>query len=247
MLRSIIFVGCLAALILPAKSQQLAQPADTACGGDAVGAVTVASVTDGRTFLTADGREVRLAGIEAPGPKAALEALTAGTAVTLRRAGADRYGRIMAYASVAGAPVQQTLLAEGQAFVASRAGPKPCAAPLFAAEQIARAARRGLWADPELGPKSAANRDEVSRSKGRFALIEGRVLSVRSSGGAIYLNFGRYYTRDFSVLMLKRNAARFPFVPEDLEGKRVLVRGIVDMRRGPLIEAERPEQIELIE
>jgi endonuclease YncB( thermonuclease family) len=240
MLRSIIFVGCLAASILPAAGQQ-------ACDGGVIGTVTAAAVTDGRTFRTADGREVRLAGIETPGPTAALAALIAGKAVALRRAGPDRYGRILAYASVAGAPVQRTLLAQGQAFVASRAGAKPCAAALFAAEQAARAARRGLWADPELGPKSAANRDQISRSRGRFALVEGRVLNVRTSGGAIYLNFGRYYTRDFSVLMLKRNVARFPFVPKDLEGKRVLVRGIVDMRRGPLIEAERPEQIELIE
>jgi hypothetical protein len=72
-------------------------------------------------------------------------------------------------------------------------------------------------------------------------------LSVRESGGAIYLNFGRYYTRDFSVMLLKRNAARFAFMAKDLEGRRIRVRGVVEMRRGPFIEAERPEQIELIE
>jgi endonuclease YncB( thermonuclease family) len=243
MLRSIIFVGCLAASILPAAA---AMP----CGGETVGDVTVAAVTDGRTFRTTDGREVRLAGIEAPGDKAALEALVAGQAVTLKKAGTgkDRYGRIAAYGYAGGeASIQQQLLETGHAYVAARVGSKPCAAALFAAEQIARRANSGLWADPELGPKSAANRDEISRLQGRFVVVEGRILSVRDSGGAIYLNFGRYYTRGFSVMMLRRNAARFGFAPKELEGKRIRVRGVVEMKRGPLIEAERPEQIELIE
>jgi endonuclease YncB( thermonuclease family) len=242
MLRSIIFVGCLAASILPSAAQE-------ACDGEIIGTVTAASATDGRTFLTTDGREVRLAGIEAPGSKAALEALIAGKAVILKKAGSgtDRYGRIVAYGQNGEASIQRQLLEAGQAYAAARIGTKPCAAALSAAEQIARKAHSGLWANPELGPKSAANRDEISRLKGRFALVEGRVRGVRESRGAIYLNFGRYYTRDFSTVILKRNAKRFAFTPKDLEGKRVLVRGVVEMRRGPQIEAERPEQIETIE
>jgi endonuclease YncB( thermonuclease family) len=248
MLRSIIFVGCLAASIFPATAQQAASPLE-ACGGEIIGTVAAASVTDGRTFRTLDGREVRLAGIEAPGPKAALEALIAGKAVTLRKAGSgtDRYGRIVAYGRDGDASIQRQLLETGNAYVAARVDSRPCAAALFAAEQIARKANSGLWANVELGPKSALNRDEISRLKGRFALVEGRVLGVRESGGAIYLNFGRYYTRDFSAMVLKRNAARFAFTPKDMEGKRVLVRGVVEMRRGPFIAAERPEQIETIE
>jgi endonuclease YncB( thermonuclease family) len=240
MLRFIIFVACLAAPILPVAAQP--------CGGEIIGAVTVASVSDGRSFKTTDGREVRLAGIETPGQKTALEALIAGKAVTLKKAGStDRYGRIVAYGSVGGPSIQQQLLGTGNAYVAARIGSKPCATALLASEQIARKASSGLWANAELGPKSAANRDEISRVEGRFAVVEGQVLSVRESGGAIYLNFGRYYTRDFSVMLLKRNAARFAFTAKDLEGRRIRVRGVVEMRRGPFIEAERPEQIELIE
>jgi endonuclease YncB( thermonuclease family) len=243
MLRFIIFVGCVAASILPATAQE------TACGGETTGPVTVASVTDGRTFLTADRREVRLAGIETPGPKTALAALIAGKSVTLKRAGSgeDRYGRIVAYAEAGGTLVQARLLREGHAYAAARIGSKPCADALFAAERAAREAKRGLWADPELGPKSAANRGDILRAKGQFAVIEGQVLSVRDSGGAIYLNFGTYYTRDFSVTVRKRNLARFAFAPRQLEGKRIRVRGVVETRRGPFIAAARPEQIELIE
>jgi hypothetical protein len=206
-------------------------------------------VTDGRTFLTTDRREVRLAGIETPGRKAALAALIAGKSVTLKKAGAgeDRYGRVVAYAEADGASLQAQLLREGAAYVAARIGSRPCADALFSAEKAAREAKRGLWADPELGPKSAANRDDILRAKGQFAVVEGRVLSVRDSGGAVYLNFGTYYTRDFSVTMLKRNLPQFAFAPKQLEGQRIRVRGFIEGRRGPFIEAARPEQIELIE
>lgn len=249
MARFIISGAAVVTLILLAGAPGRAQQA--ACGGEATGNAVVASVLDGRTFLTTDRREVRLAGIEAPGGKAALETQIGGKTVTLRRTGEDRYGRVVAHAELEGASVQQHLLRAGAAYVAANvatlAGPKPCADALFAAEAEARQAKRGLWADAELGPKSAANRDEILRAKGRFAVVEGRVLSVRESGGAVYLNFGTYYTRDFSVMLLTRNAPRFAFAPKELEGKRVRVRGVVEMRRGPFIEAARPEQIELIE
>jgi endonuclease YncB( thermonuclease family) len=242
MLRFIIFTGSVAASIFPAM-------AGMPCGGDVIGTVTAASVTDGRTFVTTDGREVRLAGIETPGPRAALATLIAGKAVSLEKAGSgeDRYGRIVAYGYLGDASIQQQLVGTGQAYAAARIGSKPCAAVLFTAEKAARQGRRGLWADPELGPKSAANRDEISRLQGRFAVIEGQVLSVRDGRGVIYLNFGRQYTREFSATVLKRNAARLELAPKDLEGKRVRVRGVVEMRRGPFIELERPEQIELVE
>jgi endonuclease YncB( thermonuclease family) len=244
MVRLIIYAGCVVALNVAGAVTAVAQPA---CSGDAIGTAVVASVTDGRSFKTRDGREVRLAGIATPGNASALGAAIAGKSVTLRRAGEDRYGRIVAYAEVDGASLQQRLLSAGAAYVRPPVGAKPCADALFAAERAARAAHLGLWADPELRPKSAANREEISRANGKFALIEGKILSVRESGGAIYLNFGRYYTRDFSVVIRKRDAKRFAIAPKLLQDKRILVRGVVEMRRGPLIEAKWPEQIELID
>jgi hypothetical protein len=47
------------------------------------------------------------------------------------------------------------------------------------------------------------------RAKGHFALVEGKILNVGEFGAAIYLNFGRRYTRDFSVMILRRNARLF--------------------------------------
>jgi hypothetical protein len=75
-------------------------------------------------------------------------------------------------------------------------------------------------------------------------------LSVRESGATIYLNFGRRYTTDFSAMIPRRNARQFTaagIVPRQLQDKRIRVRGVVEGRNGPVIEASRPEQIELIQ
>jgi len=85
--------------------------------------------------------------------------------------------------------------------------------------------------------------------RGRFALVEGKVLSVRESGATIYVNFGRRRTRDFSVIILRRLGRAFAAAglePTSLAGRRIRVRGRVEQRGGPIIAAEAPEQIELL-
>ena len=220
----------------------------------AVGAAKVAAVRDGRTLLLADGRELRLAAIEVTEQsRAALQALAAGRALRLAKLGPDRdrYGRLVAFAFAGSSQqsVQEMLLEDGQARVSARVGDKACADALLAAEARARAARRGLWADPNFAPLAAENWRRLQGERGRFALVEGKVLSVRESGGTIYVNFGRRWTRDFSVIILHRNARSFAaagLAPKALEGQRVRVRGWLERRRGPVIEADAPEQIELV-
>ncbi len=67
------------------------------------------------------------------------------------------------------------------------------------------------------------------------------------SGATIYVNFGRRWRRDFTVTILKRNARNFTAAglePKTLTGRRVRIRGWIEGRGGPWIEAARPEQIE---
>jgi len=232
--------------------------ADPPCTGTAAEPGTVAAVQDGRTLTLADGREVRLAGIEAPADGAALRALVDGQELRLTGTGNDRYGRLTAYASrpadtdtdTDAEPVQLALLAAGQARVSARIGGKTCAEALLAAEQGARAAGRGLWADPNSAPLSSENLTMISAAQGHFALIEGRVLSVRESGATIYVNFGRRWTRDFSVIIPKRARGGFAAAGIDikaLERRRIRVRGTIEQRSGPIVQAIAPEQIELID
>ncbi len=242
----------------------------TSCGGDEIARGTARRVIDGRTFVLDDGREVRLAAIEvpplpapqetdaAPGGMAAkdgLAALLAGAEIVLRRAEipTDRYGRIVAYAATprdGGRSVEADLIAAGLARVGTRVGNRACATELLGRENAAREAKLGLWSNSYYDLLDAANPAEVLAERGRFALVEGKVVSVRESGATIYVNFGRRWTEDFTVTILKRNARNFTAAglePKRLAGRRVRVRGWIEERGGPWIEAARPEQIELID
>jgi endonuclease YncB( thermonuclease family) len=225
------------------------------CGSTDAGSGTVTSVRDGRTVMLADGRELRLAGIEVAGPDAGgLQALVAGQTLRLESAGpgTDRYGRLVAFAYLPDAlrSVQKALLEQGQALVAARIADKACAEALLTAERVARTARRGQWVDPNFAPLSSENLPRLDAARGHFALVEGKVLSVRESGATIYMNFGRRWTRDFTVTLLKRQQRTFAAAGLDvkqLEGRRIRVRGWIERRGGPIIEAAAPEQIELVD
>ena len=238
---------------------------NTACKLAAQGTGTVRSVVDGRTLMLEDGREVRLAALEIAPPgdaagaraKDALATLAAGQTVELRGTGAaaetDRYGRVFAHVFLIGGPerwVEAELVGQGHARVSGRIGERACAAALFARERTARAGKLGVWADPYYGVRRAEDPAAVTAERGRFAIVEGKVLSVRESGPVIYVNFGRRWTQDFTVTIAKRNERSFTeagLEPKKLEGRRIRIRGWVEQRGGPWVEATRPEQIELAE
>jgi endonuclease YncB( thermonuclease family) len=264
-------IGALAAVLAAAAGIAQAQTAasapgstSSACKLSSIGSGTVASVADGRTLVLDDGREARLAAIEVAPPadaagaaaKAALEALVGGQAIELRGAGreTDRYGRLSAHAFVTGDKqerwVEAELVEHGHARVSGRVGERGCAAALLARERAARAAKLGLWADPYYVIRRAEDAAAVAAERGRFAIVEGKVLSVRESGGTIYVNFGRRWTQDFTVTIAKRNETTFAnagLEPKKLAGRRVRIRGWIEQRGGPWVEATRPEQIELAE
>jgi len=229
-----------------------AQAADP-CRLSAIGTGTVSAAADDGLLLE-DGRTVRLAGIEtAPGA----EFPQPGTAIVLKRVAtigeSDRYGRLNAqvFISESGSEhwLQADLVGSGQARVAARLGDIGCARALHAREQAARAGKLGLWADPYYVIGRAEDPAEVLKSRGRFALVEGKVVSVRESGGTIYVNFGRRWTEDFTVTIAKRNERAFSAAglePRLLAGRRVRIRGYVEERGGPWVEAAAPEQIEVI-
>ncbi len=270
--RDRVIVAALAAAVavgegFDAVAEQQSQPSST-CGSDIMARVTASRVSDGRTFVLADGREVRLAAIEVPplsqesgaAPNSAaardgLAALLAGAETVLKQAEpqqTDRYGRIVAYAFVTrdGSErlVQGDLLARGFARVAPRAGSHACTMELLSRESAARRAKLGLWAGSYYDSLDAENPAAVLAEQGRFALVEGKVVSVRESGATIYVNFGRRWSTDFTVTILKRNERSFAAAglePKKLSGRRIRVRGWIEERGGPWIEAVRPEQIEV--
>ena len=228
--------------------------AEDACKLEPLGTVEVVAVRDGRTLLLRDGSELRLAAIETPASgQATLAALAGRQTLTLKQLKADerdRYGRRVAFAFLPNSTqsLQVALLEQGQARVSARVGDKLCAEALLASERAARAANRGLWADPNFAPLPADHMAELTAKKGHFALVEGKVVSVRQSGSTIYVNFGRQWTQGFSVTIASRLGKAFAAAgvePKKLEGRRVRVRGWVEQRNAPIIDAAAPEQIEL--
>jgi endonuclease YncB( thermonuclease family) len=246
---------CIAAFVLGAIAPAVtgAALAASACSFEPQGEGRVSAVIDARSFRMDDGREVRLAGVEtvtADG-SAALGALIAGRNVTLRDEtdAPDRYGRQPAFVFVeqATTSVQHQLLAQGDALVSGAVADKACAAELSAAEAAARRARRGIWAD-RAAIKNAESAGEILARIGQFTVVEGKVLSVRQAGTTTYVNFGRRWTRDFAVTISRRVMATFEAAGlslKSLENKRIRVRGWIEARGGPRIEALRVGQIEM--
>lgn len=194
--------------------------------------------------------------------KAALDAMAGGDQVLLRQADAgldrnmDRYGRLVAYvyAQRDGVElfVQGALIEAGLARAAGRIDGKSCAEQLLAGEKTARAGKLGLWGDPYYEVVNADAPVDVLAQRGRFALVEGQVVSVRQSGATIYVNFGRRWSESFAVTISKRNERSFAAAGLDvmsLAGRRIRVRGWVEARGAdgnvPWMEALRPEQIEI--
>jgi len=229
------------------------------CAFEPQGEGRVAAVIDARSFRLADGREIRLAGIEPAvsattgrARTAALSAIIAGHDVTLRGQddGPDRYGRQVAFVFLAASEnlVQGLLLSQGEVLLSADVTDKDCAAALVAAEAEARQAKRGTWADASV-IKNAESPDDILTGIGRFTVVEGKVLSVRQAGATTYLNFGRNWTQDFAVTISRRMTPAIEaagLILKSLENKRIRVRGFVEARGGPRIEVLRVGQIEVL-
>jgi endonuclease YncB( thermonuclease family) len=227
------------------------------CALEPQGEGRVAAVVDTRSLRLEDGREIRLAGIARGGAdransRAALSAIAAGREVTLHGDddSPDRYGRQAAFVFVAGSQhsVQTELLRRGEALASVDITDKNCAAALAAAERTARDAKLGIWADTT-AIKNTESSGDILSAIGHFAVVEGRVLSVRQVGAITYLNFGRNWTRDFAATISRRIIPAFESAnlgPKSLENRRIRVRGVVSSRGGPRIELLRVGQVEVL-
>ncbi|MCZ6862293.1 MAG: thermonuclease family protein [Alphaproteobacteria bacterium] len=229
------------------------------------GAGIVKSVVDGDTLILTDGREIRLVGIQAPKlplgrrgfkawplageAKQALEKLTLGKRLTLSFGGRrmDRHGRWLAHLHTKSRLwVQGALLKEGMARVYSFADNRAVIAEMLALERESRAAKRGIWGNDFYQVLKA---EKIDRRRRGFQIVEGRVLKVAPTRRRTYLNFGRDWKRDFTIVIEARSRRAFPERGarlKKLEGKRVRVRGWLRWRNGPMLTATHPEQIEVL-
>ncbi len=227
-----------------------AEPAFTP-GGEA----QIREIVDATTLAVADGRSLRLVGVDAPlyGPlaqqaKAALAALIAGNVITLRFAGnpRDRQGRVLAQIYVGSVWVQGELIRRGLARVRGTADNRLGITDLLALERQARRYHRGIWSDRAYAVLSAA---DAARFAGTFQLVSFAVTDAAREAGRVFLRSGPDRQSAFALafdspaLALCRETGLDPLA---LKGKRILARGFIDGRLHPTIAIAFPEQIELL-
>lgn len=197
--------------------------------------VVVRWALDGDSLLLEDGRQVRLLGVNAPEigkdgqadqplARAARERsnrLTRGQSVRLQydQERFDRYGRTLAYVALPdGRDLENILLGEGLAwFVAIP--PNLSHLELYrAAEAEARAARRGIWAEPGYEPVPA---EQLSRERTGFIRLTGTISAVHLRDDSVELAL----TPNVRLVMAASTLAALRQSPERLRGKRILARG----------------------
>jgi len=231
----------------------------------------VVQVTDGDTIVLDDGRVIRMIGTQAPKlplgreghetwpqapeAKAALEAMLLHKTVQLGFGGerTDRYDRQLAHVFVdtPDGPLwaQHAMVARGLARVYSFPDNRQCLDLLFAAEGRARLSGLGIWHDPYYSVRAADEPDQLLTRAGHYELVEGRILLADQRGGRVYLNFGRFWKRDFTAVIEAPALKLFTadgVDPLRLEGALVRIRGWVDDRDGPRIDVTHPEQLEVL-
>jgi endonuclease YncB( thermonuclease family) len=225
----------------------------------------VSGVRDGATLRLADGREVRLAGVIAPNEidgdaeasaraASALAAFVVGKRIALygRADRSDRYGRLTAQVASVGLEkqwIQAALVSDGALRVAPETGDVACAESLIVFEHSARANRKGLWAEPRFSTVKAEDLAALNAASGRFAVVEGSVTRVGETPGRTYLNFGRRYTEDFTIVIPRQARPAFAEAGVDLKslrGKHVRVRGVLFSSGGPAIEIRKPASLEIL-
>ncbi len=145
----------LAVVLLGALGVAVTQPPSSPVQGPVIG------ISDGDTLtVLVDQRplKVRLWGIDTPEKaqaygaraKVALSELTYGKQVSVEVRDIDRYGRSVSWVTVAGQPVNLALVKQGMAWWYQKFAPH--ADDLRDAQAKARAAKLGLWADPDPQP-----------------------------------------------------------------------------------------------
>ncbi|WP_236172698.1 thermonuclease family protein [Pseudomonas pseudonitroreducens] len=162
--------------------------------------VRVARVVDGDTLKLADGRSVRLIGVNAPelahhgrseepfavAAQRRLQELVAANdgevGLVVGRQGKDKYGRTLAHTYDAGGNnLESRLLAEGLGYLVAIAPNTELTACQQAAERVARSAKLGLW------KKSPVQTAQQLQDSG-FAVVRGRVEQVQRNRGGLWID-----------------------------------------------------------
>jgi micrococcal nuclease len=215
-----------------------------AAGAATADSAVVRRVVDGDSLMLADGREVRLIGVNAPemgrdgapeqplarAARTLLASLVEGRKVKLvyETERHDRYRRILAHVLFTDADgtersAEEALLASGLAWMVAIPPNVGWVSRLQVAESEARSAGRGVWVEPRL---AALPVERLGPTTTGFQLVTGTVEHLGQSRYAYYFELAPRVT----VVVPREDWARY-FAnlgnPDQLVGKAVQVRGWV--------------------
>lgn len=229
--------------------------------------VKVKEVIDGDTVKLENGDVLRYIGIDTPeirkrkgdtweyAPQPfSLEArefnrdLVEGKPVTIEldTQHRDKYRRLLGYVFVNGTFVNARLIEQGLAVCYPRPPNVKYAESLFDSQKKARTEGRGLWAEC-----SPVLHGEAGNHVGKIKIVRGRVEDVAYKSKAVFLNFGKDWREDFTVVVFRDSLEFFRDKGIDsllfYKGKTVEVLGRIRERNGPEIIINTPEEIAVVE
>ncbi len=218
---------------------------------------------DGQT-IHVDGAEMVLTDIIAPSPatltgggepgaeiahRALAEFLAANRPLPFSTPPRDRWGRLAGPARFLRADGEQTtaqaaLLEAGAARVSPQTEDDAILDGYFAAEDAARAARKGIWGIPAYAVRDTCEERRVFG----FQIFRGAVRSTGENRGRVYFNFGDDFRTDLTATLSKGAFRRWrrsdPLA--SYAGMTVELRGIVAWINGPSVELRHERQMRLL-
>jgi endonuclease YncB( thermonuclease family) len=248
-------------------SAAAAPPAPDPCPARGSEHDRVASVNDRLELTLDDGRTLRLAGFEPVRPtpenpdfaaavRDHLARLLTNAIDVLPLAKPDRWGRVPAFAFVLGATPEApgrslavSLLAQGDGRFMPDRDAVACQIDFLQAEAAARDGAIGLWHDPYYAVISPTDRATFAEKAATNVIVEGNVADVDARPRRIYLLFGARHSGAFAVTISQRDAKIFDQAglnPQSLIGRRIRVRGLLDLRFGAEISVSEPAAIEIV-
>ncbi len=147
--------------------------------------------------------------------------------------------------------LQGALVSRGLARAYGRPGMDACTEALVRLERTARDGALGLWSNAAYRPRDAGAGDDLVRAAGAFHVVSGTVNRVSRGQGEVYVSLAPRGSRDgayaFAVVVPARGAALIGGTePRALKDRRVIVRGWIELRRGPVIVIDSKGQFEVV-
>ena len=239
----------------------------SACGGDLrqgnYNNIKVVKVIDGDTVMLSNGKLLRYIGIDCPEmrindgdsfielPQPYAQAacdfnrkMVEGKSVKVEFdvQKMDKYGRLLGYCFTNNTLVNARLLEEGLAVLYTYPPNVKYLKVLLESQARARNKKAGIWSDLK-----AISPDQAHNYIDQIGTVKGRVLTTYKSAKCTFLNFGRDYKNDFTVVIFPSSYPYFNrrgINPEQYYRGRVIeVTGRIRRRNGPEIIVNIPDEI----